>query len=289
MDMVLSARTEQELVRLVRSRPQSIGIVAPKGAGKSVVARRLAAELLAVAPDLLDTHPYFYTLEPEPKKASASVESVRALLARMNRAVPGRHPTRRIVLLEHADTLLRADAQNVLLKFIEEPPAETIAILTYASETSLLPTVRSRLQAVNVVLPTRDELMAYFVGHGQKPVDIARAYGLSGGLPGMMTALLEGKDHPLLAAVERAKALLAADTFERLVMVDTLAKDDLSDLFFAFRQIARASLSAASQKTDNDRMIRRWAHIYALAEEAETQRAGHVQTKLLLTNFVLQL
>lgn len=290
MELVLAERTREQLAMLLRARPQSIGIVAPTGAGKSVVARYLAAELLGVTAEELENYPYFYALEPEPKKESSSVEAVRNLLPHMSRTVPGNHPTRRVMLVEHADKLLRPDSQNVLLKFIEEPPADTAVILTYASETSLLPTVRSRLQPLSVQLPAREQLAEHFAQQGYKSVDIAKAHSLSGGLPGMMTALLAGdQDHPLLTAVELAKRILAGDIFQRLAMVDELAKADLSDLFFAFRQIARASMSAAASKAGGERVIARWAHIYSLAGQAEEWRGGHVQTKLLLTNFLLQL
>lgn len=290
MALVLADRTREQLAQLLTARPQSIGIAAPTGAGKSMVARHLAAQLLGITDEQLGKYPYFYALEPDPKKESAAVESVRSLLARMSRTVPGNHATRRVVLIEHADKLLRPDSQNVLLKFIEEPPEGTVIILTYASETALLPTVRSRVQALSVQLPTRDQLAEHFTQRGYKSIDIAKAHSLSGGLPGMMTALLAGEqDHPLLVAVELAKRILAGDTFQRLAMVDELSKADLADLFFAFRQIARASMSGAAGKAGSERVITRWTYIYSLASQAEEWRAGHVQTKLLLTNFLLQL
>lgn len=287
---VLSQATVARIEQLTASRPHAIGIYAPVGAGKSLVARLLASKLLDVEPSKLDSYPYFYTIQPEPKKESASTETVRTLLGRMTRTVPGSRETRRIVLVEHADKVLRPESQNILLKFIEEPPADTVVVLTYANATSLLPTVRSRIQSVPLVAPTRDQLVEHFVAQGYKSVDIARAYGVSGGLPGMMDALLAGsEEHPLYHAVSLAKEVLAADTFKRLTMVDTLAKEDLEKLFFAFRQIARASLTAASQKQQSDAAIKRWTHILSQADHAEELRAGHVQTKLLLTNFMLQL
>lgn len=290
MELVLADRTREQLAQILAARPQSIGIAAPTGAGKSVVARHLAAQLLDIADGELEKYPYFYTLDPEPKKESASVETVRGLLARMSRTVPGNHPTRRVVLVEHADKLLRPDSQNVLLKFIEEPPEGTVIILTYAGETALLPTVRSRMQVLSVQLPSREQLAEHFTQRGYKSIDITKAHNLSGGLPGMMAALLAGEQHhPLITAVELAKRILAGDTFQRLAMVDELSKADLADLFFAFRQIARASMSGAASKAGGERVITRWTHIYSLASQAEEWRVGHVQTKLLLTNFLLQL
>src|SRR5436190_19818239 len=50
---------------------------------------------------------------------------------------------RRVVIVDEADAMIR-DAQNALLKTLEEPPPSSIFILVTARPDSLLPTVRSR-------------------------------------------------------------------------------------------------------------------------------------------------
>jgi len=50
---------------------------------------------------------------------------------------------RRVVIVDEADAMIR-EAQNALLKTLEEPPASSIFILVSARPDSLLPTVRSR-------------------------------------------------------------------------------------------------------------------------------------------------
>src|SRR5947208_14655680 len=54
---------------------------------------------------------------------------------------------RKIVILDNAD-LLRPEAANALLKTIEEPPPDSLIILVSSHPESLLPTIRSRCQAL---------------------------------------------------------------------------------------------------------------------------------------------
>jgi hypothetical protein len=61
---------------------------------------------------------------------------------------PIKSPTK-AVILEDAQ-LLTAQAQNALLKILEEPPNHTIIILSSASKEPLLPTVISRCQVIEL-------------------------------------------------------------------------------------------------------------------------------------------
>ncbi len=53
----------------------------------------------------------------------------------------------KVFIIDEAE-LLNASSQNVLLKTLEEPPADTTIILVTSSEDRLLPTIRSRCQRV---------------------------------------------------------------------------------------------------------------------------------------------
>lgn len=59
---------------------------------------------------------------------------------------------RRVIIIEDADRMLERTT-NVLLKAIEEPPAETVWILIAPSAEDMLPTIRSRCRHVALVVP----------------------------------------------------------------------------------------------------------------------------------------
>ncbi len=54
----------------------------------------------------------------------------------------------KLALIQHADKLT-TEAQNALLKLIEEPPENTLIFLTTKNENLLLATIRSRCQTIN--------------------------------------------------------------------------------------------------------------------------------------------
>jgi DNA polymerase-3 subunit delta' len=86
------------------------------------------------------THPDAVLLEPG-ESGAIKIDAVRVVIAAAGyRPFEGR---RRIVIIDEADRVT-ADAQDALLKNLEEPPASSVFILITARPETLLATVRSR-------------------------------------------------------------------------------------------------------------------------------------------------
>jgi DNA polymerase-3 subunit delta' len=176
---------EKALLELINagSMPHAIIFNGPKGIGKSTMAYRLARHLLkhgasdpnqdslfgdVPADDFsnLDVneedsvfrkvasggHPDLLTIEravDEKKghrKASLDVETARKVVPflRMTSSDGGW----RIVIVDDADTMNR-NAQNALLKILEEPPNNTVLILICHRLGAMIPTIRSRCRVLN--------------------------------------------------------------------------------------------------------------------------------------------
>src|SRR5439155_19115384 len=80
-------------------------------------------------------------LAPEGPGGQVGIGQVRSLATDL--ALLPMEGSRRIAIIESAHRL-NEDAQNALLKTLEEPPAGTTIILCVEEEDRLLPTVRSR-------------------------------------------------------------------------------------------------------------------------------------------------
>ncbi|MFB3854931.1 MAG: ATP-binding protein [Vicinamibacterales bacterium] len=87
-------------------------------------------------------HPDVLRLVPEDSRSIKTVAARQAVEHVAYRPFEGR---RRVVIIDEADALT-TDAQDVLLKSLEEPPAGCLFILVTARPEALLPTVRSRCQ-----------------------------------------------------------------------------------------------------------------------------------------------
>jgi DNA polymerase-3 subunit delta' len=194
------------------------------------------------------------------------------------------------VLIEHAQGLT-TEAQNAYLKLLEEPPADTIMILTADSPRSLLPTILSRMQVITVRTPSETQLQ--FLADASAKDETARrqAYFMSGGLPGLLTALLQDDhSHPLVGAVATAKDLLQKQPFERLAMVDTLSKqkEQAKAVLEALERIAQTGLAQATAKQDPKR-IAQWHRIRKAVRKTDEALARSGNAKLALSNLFLHL
>jgi DNA polymerase III subunit delta' len=69
------------------------------------------------------------------------------------------------VVIIHPAERMNAIAANTLLKTLEEPPGKARFVLSCAAPQALLPTIRSRCQAVPLALPSSDLALAWLASH----------------------------------------------------------------------------------------------------------------------------
>lgn len=111
---------------------------------------------------------------------------------------------RRFVLVDPADAM-NPQAQNALLKTLEEPPDDTTLVLVASSPDSLLPTIRSRCLRVPFSPVPASAVEERLLAEGHEPAAARLAAAISGGSLGRALSL----DDEVLAA-ERDAVLAAA-------------------------------------------------------------------------------
>lgn len=217
------------------SLPPTLLFAGPPGVGKWAVARATAQAINCPEPirqagelpidacgkcracDRIarGVHVDVLALEPD-ERASIKIDVVREMLGRTSfRPFEGK---RRVVLIREADTL-EQQAQNALLKSLEEPPPGTMFILTTAVPGALLPTVRSRCMRLRFGRLTSAEVAAALMrDHDQSEAEARNAAPLADGSIGQALALA---DNDLTALRDSAMRLLQqtagrADTQTRL-------------------------------------------------------------------------
>lgn len=285
---ILHPKTETAMDSFVDDPVHALLITGSMGSGKGHLAYILAMRLFddaTMTREQYDNHPRIKILRPVEGR-SIPIESIRALSSFLNLKLPGNQGNvSRIVVIEDAQ-YMTTEAQNALLKTLEEPPAHTVLLLTAPNLDSVLPTIRSRSRQLAVLPPSTETVTAYFQGHGHDPDAIVRALQLSSGLPGLTHLLLaEDQTHPLYTAVTHARGILQSKTYERLLLVDTLSKqkDVCMDIMYVIARMARTAMSRAS----DNRTQARWHGIMKAAYLAEQRLRSSVQAKLVLTDFML--
>lgn len=169
-------------------------ITGPPGSGRSNLALRFAAALIARDPSqrehvyaqvLAKTHPDATVLTTH--KVQIGIEDVRSIVASAHFApAEGRH---RVIVIEDADRMPERTS-NVLLKALEEPPERTVWLLCAPSEADLLPTIRSRARSLRLSTPQPSDIAALLTARDGVPTDLAeRAARLSQSHIGMARRL----------------------------------------------------------------------------------------------------
>ena len=175
-------------LRAAAERPHHAYVLAgPEGCGKQLAARAFAAALLChrggcgACRDcrlaLEDRHPNEFLVEPEGR--DIHVDTVRAEVWHPAfRTAP--EPGRKVFVIREADRLNPA-AADVLLKVLEEPPADAFLLLLSARPHELPETVLSRCQLVSFRPLAEDFVVETLVAGGAEPVAAQLAARLSGG------------------------------------------------------------------------------------------------------------
>lgn len=288
-DLLLHPKTSLHLEHVLTHPPQGLLISGEMGSGKDTVSERLAGELLGVDAGKLAQHPYVLIIDPEGD--SISIDEVRAMQQFLKLKVPAKVDVaiNRIVIIKRAERM-RSEAQNALLKMLEEPPARTMLVLTAAAPERLLATITSRCQNLPLLPVSLAQAQEYFSQKGISAAQLASAHALSIGQAGLLSALLADSEHPLKEQVNQAKALLGEPAGKRLYRIDAITKQksDIALLLDALRRIVHAGLLAASRQ-NKTAAVKQWNERAAAILRARADLDRNANTKLLLTNLFLSI
>lgn len=285
MDPLFHPNTQKVIDDFTMHPSHALLIVGPLGSGKGFAAQYVASRLLNIPFEKVLGHPYIQWLHDLDK--GIAIEQIRNAQTFMQLKVPGKANLRRALILEQGETM-STEAQNAFLKLLEEPPADSLIILTVASLDLLLPTIRSRAQVLQTLSPSQEQVNNYYREKSSN-AEISRAYHLSEGYTGLMHALLcQDTDHPLVTQIAIAKSLLGDSMYDRLAKVDELVKQkNIPLLLQALERVCHAALGQAVNTGSAN--SKRWAMRLRAVVNAQQRASMHVQSKLLLTNLMLEL
>jgi hypothetical protein len=285
-NILLHKSVKTSLQQYLNAPAQAILLVAPEASGKATIAETLANELLGGKANEAKNPAIIYI---EKADKSISIDAVRILQKQLQLKTIGSNPVRRVVIIRDAH-LMTDEAQNALLKILEEPPRDTVFILT-AIPHSVLPTIYSRTQHFIINEPSVPEIIDYFSKQKYISEDIDKAIHYGGKRVGLIATLLKkGEEHETFSKVIDAKKLLSSTLFERLCQVDVWQKDkhELISRFDSLERLCQFGVRQAAKK-NNLELANRWQCYYQAIYESKSSLAYTPNTKLLLTNLFLRL
>lgn len=172
------------------------------GTGKRTIARELAMGIVcqhqenkpchicqSCIKSLHQNHPEIKWIEED---GAVKIERVRELQREiMMKPYEGRY---KVFVLCNAETMT-VQAQNALLKTLEEPPPYGVLILLTSNVNSLLPTVVSRCQTLKLRPVERDRISNFLETEKEISKEAAKVIAaFSNGIPGKALSLLEDED-----------------------------------------------------------------------------------------------
>ncbi len=247
------------------------------GLGKATFAKVLTSALFCVSGDgekpcghcegckrvLSGSHPDVINVQPEGTK-SIGVERVREVIETISQHAFG--SGYRVVIVEPVEKLT-PQAQNCLLKSLEEPAANVVFLLLAHEMTALLGTIASRCARVKLS-PWPDSSMEEALTRlGYEASQRQRVLPLASGNIGQALEMLEGKEKDQEIAAVLHKMLTVTKDAD-VVSISTHMKED--------RESAERYLSGLEQALHQALMVRtgQWSPVTLSAYPAQWQAAA---------------
>ena len=221
-------------------------ITGPPGSGRSNLALAFASALQCPEQGCgkchscvvakAGTHPDIAVLSTD--KVQITIAEIRELVT--SAAFGSAMGKFKILIIEDADRM-HPTASNVLLKTLEEPPANTIWILCAPSEVDMLPTIRSRVRRVGLKVPSVDDVAKLLVERDGIAPKLSRQ------------AAAEAQSHVGMA--RRLATSPEARARRRETLVSAIKIVDVTDAIIAsekWLELARKDATALSKERDEE-------------------------------------
>jgi len=265
MKLALEATTKKILAAYSKEPVHGLLLTGPVGAGLGSVAMHLANEIAEHATDIT-------VIAPE--QTTIPIERVRTLYEE-TRSI---HKRSQVIIIDDADTL-SPEAQNALLKLLEEPVKNVYFILTTHALEGLLPTIRSRVQALNIQLLSHAQskklLNELELTDTKKH---SQALFLADGLPAELTRLASSDEYfaEQVKYVEDARAIIQGTPYDRFHTITAYTdRANALKLITTIGHLIRFSILKQKQLTSI-------AVVDVLDQASERINAnGHVRTQLM--------
>ena len=150
-------------------------IEGPPKSGKLTLARAIAAELSgnesAADKIMRGICADVYEIAPKSGRKTIGIEAIREI--RATAFIVPNDSDIKAYIIRYADTMT-VQAQNAILKLLEEPPKNVYFMLLVENAASLLATVRSRAPILGMQVFTSEEIEQYLIANSTRALEMSR-------------------------------------------------------------------------------------------------------------------
>lgn len=215
------------------------------------------------------------------EKKSIGIEDVRQMHKSFQLKANSNNKYTRFVIINDAG-VLTTEAQNSLLKLMEELPEKTVLIIVCSDMSSLLETVKSRCFTIPVLPISEEQASKYAFDNGFLEVLVKKAYLLSEGYSSGFIKLLNDKDDSLYELVELAKKFISDSIYDRQIFLQTLVSAKTTYTYVEFTHALKLTAKSGMRYANTKDTKTHWKNILQSTLRADEQVARNVSEKLAL-------
>jgi hypothetical protein len=212
----------------------------------------------------------------QPVKNTISIEQMRELKKSLANKSDSTSEFSRFVRLDSIEKATN-QAQNAILKLIEEPPSNTLVLLHTSSINKVLQTIVSRCKVLHVLPISVNQAYKYGEILGSSRTEINKAFQISAGNAQIFTEIVENNESKTSEKIKQAKVFIGNTVFDRLSQQNEYAqKEEFNSLLDGLETISVAALHTSKGKG-----INRWKNIVNEVRTCKELVTENVSIKLV--------
>ncbi len=281
--VILSEKTRKEAGVYLANPSHALLVVGSEGDGAEKLSNALVMEILDIDSLVtLNNTPRAMVISPN-KNGNISIDEIRE--AWKFSKVPASKGGTKVVLIQSAQALT-VEAQNSLLKLLEEPPEHMLFVLRVPSTRSVLSTIDSRTSKLVITGVSKEEFRAVLLRkmHAEAK-DIEKLWTTSAGKVYDALSMHNADESKGLGY---AKTIMTKKGYDRLVETKGLMSDRKKAIELA-SDLYSLSFIAMNQSIKSGKEGRAWLRRVKRTELAINNLKANGNVKLNMTNLLLDI